>query len=62
MTQTINLDASHGTMTLSIMTFRIKGLFVTLGINDAYHKQQSALQRSAIILSVSMMSLTLYLL
>jgi hypothetical protein len=61
MTQTINLKASHGT-TLSVKTFRMKGLFVTLGINDTYHKQHSALQRSAIILSVIMMSLTLYLL
>jgi hypothetical protein len=61
MKQTINLDASHGTMTLSVMTFSIKGLFVTLGINDTYNKQYSALQRSAIMLSVIMMSLTLYL-
>ncbi len=61
MIQTINLKASHGT-TLSVMTFSIKGLFVTLGTNDTYHKQHSALQCSAIILSVIMMSLTLYLL
>jgi len=43
-------------MTLSIMTIAIKGLFVTLGINDTQHNK-TVIMRSAIMLSV-----TLYLL
>jgi len=34
------------------MTFSLRGLFVTLGLNGTNHKQPSALRHSAIMLSV----------
>jgi hypothetical protein len=49
---TLNITALS-IMTFSIMTLTVKGLHMTLSINDTQHKRHSVMMLSAIMLSVT---------